>query len=326
MDLSSNQFSGVIPTELGNLRLTSLNLSSNRLSGKIPFQLENAAFGKSFSDNPGLCASNPSVEVASCKRETKSDRFPVGLVAALASVAAVTFLVAVLYGPFVLRSHRKRKQESVSTWKQTSFHKLDFTESDIVSNLTENNIIGSGGSGQVYLVPLSQSGDYVAVKRVWRNQRLDRKHEQQFLAEVQILGTIRHSNIVKLLCCIFSEESKLLVYEYMENRSLDIWLHSKNRLNNASRSTPHLVLEWPRRLQIAIGASRGLCYMHHDCSPPIIHRDVKSSNILLDSQFNAKIADFGLARMLLKPGDNTVTAVAGSFGYIAPGIRPSTYL
>lgn len=318
LDLSSNQFSGVIPTELGNLRFTSLNLSSNRLSGEIPSQLENAGFGKSFLDNPGLCASNPSVEVASCKRETKSDKFPVGLVAALASVAAVTFLVAVLYGLFVLRSHRKRKQESVSTWKQTSFHKLDFTESDIVSNLTENNIIGSGGSGQVYLVPLSRSGDYVAVKRIWRNQRLDHKHEKQFLAEVQILGTIRHSNIVKLLCCIFSEESKLLVYEYMENRSLDIWLHSKNRLNNASRSTPHLVLEWPRRLQIAIGAARGICYMHHDCSPPIIHRDVKSSNILLDSQFNAKIADFGLARMLLKPGDNTVTAVAGSFGYIAP--------
>lgn len=318
LDLSSNQFSGAIPTELGKLRLTSLNLSSNRLSGEIPFQLENAAFGKSFLDNPGLCTSNPSVELASCKKETKSDKFPVGLVAALASVAGVTFLVAVLYGLFVLRSHRKRKQESVATWKQTSFHKLDFTESDIICNLIENNIIGSGGSGQVYLVPLSRSGDYVAVKRIWRNQRLDHKHEKEFLAEVQILGTIRHSNIVKLLCCIFSEESKLLVYEYMENRSLDIWLHSKKRLNNTSRSAPHLVLEWPKRLQIAIGAARGLCYMHHDCSPPIIHRDVKSSNILLDTQFNAKIADFGLARMLLKPGDNTVTAVAGSFGYIAP--------
>ncbi|XP_055802182.1 receptor-like protein kinase 5 [Solanum dulcamara] len=319
LDLSSNQFSGVIPTELGNLRLTSLNLSSNRLAGEIPSQLENAAFDRSFLDNPGLCSINPSVGLASCKGEThKLDKFPVGLVAALASVSAVTFLVAVLYSLFVLRSHRKRKQESVLTWKQTSFHKLDFTESDIIFNLTENNIIGSGGSGQVYLVTLSRSGDYVAVKRIWRNQRLDHKHEKEFLAEVQILGTIRHSNIVKLLCCIFSEESKLLVYEYMENRSLDMWLHSKKRLNNASRSAQHLVLEWPKRLEIAIGAARGLCYMHHDCSPPIIHRDVKSSNILLDTQFNAKIADFGLARMLLKPGDNTVTAVAGSFGYIAP--------
>ncbi|KAM3383194.1 receptor-like protein kinase 5 [Capsicum galapagoense] len=318
LDLSSNQFSGDIPAELGNLKLTSLNLSSNRLSGRIPAQLENAAFGRSFLNNPGLCASNPSVGLAACKGENKSDKFPVGLVAALASVAAVTLLVAILYGLFVWRSHRKRKQELVSTWKQTSFHKLDFTESDIISRLTENNVIGSGGSGQVYLVPLSRSGDYVAVKRIWSSQRLDHKHEKQFLAEVQILGTIRHSNIVKLLCFIFNEESRLLVYEYMENRSLDIWLHSKKRLNIASASAPHLLLEWPKRLQIAIGAARGLCYMHHDCSPPIIHRDVKSSNILLDNQFNAKIADFGLARMLLKPGDNTVTAVAGSFGYIAP--------
>ncbi|CAN4096305.1 unnamed protein product [Withania somnifera] len=318
LDLSSNQLSGGISTELGNLKLTSLNLSSNYLSGRIPSQLENAAFGRSFLNNSGLCANNPSVGLASCKEESKSGRFPVGLVAALASVAVVTLLVAILCCLFVLRSHRKRKQVLVSTWKQTSFHKLDFTESDIISNLTENNIIGSGGSGQVYLVPLSQSGNYVAVKRIWSNQRLDHKHEKEFLSEVQILGTIRHSNIVKLLCCIFSEESKLLVYEYMENRSLDIWLHSKKRLNGISGSAPHLVLEWPKRLQIAIGAARGLCYMHHDCSPPIIHRDVKLSNILLDVQFNAKIADFGLARMLHKPGDNTVTTVAGSFGYIAP--------
>ncbi|KAK4344288.1 hypothetical protein RND71_037382 [Anisodus tanguticus] len=319
LDLSSNQFSGDIPSELGNLKPTLLNLSSNRLSGRIPSQLENAAFDKSFLNNPGLCASNPSVGLSPCKGETRSEKFPVKLVAALASVAVVTFLVAVLYSLFVLRSHRRKKQELVSlTWKQTSFHKLDFTESDIVSGLNENNVIGSGGSGQVYLVPLSRSGSYVAVKRIWRNERLDNKHEKEFLAEVQILGTIRHSNIVKLLCCIFSEESKLLVYEYMENRSLDIWLHSKKRLNVTSGSAPHLILEWPKRLQIAIGAARGLCYMHHDCSPPIIHRDVKSSNVLLDTQFNAKIADFGLARMLLKPGDNTVTAVAGSFGYIAP--------
>nr|XP_016490296.1 PREDICTED: receptor-like protein kinase 5 [Nicotiana tabacum] len=319
LDLSSNQFSGDIPTELGKLIPTSLNLSSNLLSGKIPAQLENAAFDKSFLNNPGLCASNPLVGLSSCKGKTKSDKFPVKLVAVLGSVAAVSFLVAVLYSVFVLRSHRKRKQELVSTWKQTSFHKLDFTESDILSYLTDNNTIGSGGSGQVYLVPLSRSGNCVAVKRIWSsNQRLDHKLEREFLAEVQILGTIRHSNIVKLLCCISSEESKLLVYEYMENRSLDIWLHSKKRLNNVSGLAPHLVLEWPKRLQIAIGAARGLCYMHHDCSPPIIHRDVKSSNILLDTEFNAKIADFGLARILLKPGDNTVTTVAGSFGYIAP--------
>ncbi|KAK4381799.1 MDIS1-interacting receptor like kinase [Sesamum angolense] len=93
----------------------------------------------------------------------------------------------------------------------------------------------------------------------------------------------------------------------MENRSLDRWLHGKKRPHSISSSVHHVVLDWPKRLQIAIGAAHGLCYMHHHCSSPIIHRDVKSSNILLDSEFNAKIADFGLARMLIKNGEpNTI--------------------
>ncbi|RVW38266.1 Receptor-like protein kinase 5 [Vitis vinifera] len=87
----------------------------------------------------------------------------------------------------------------------------------------------------------------------------------------------------------------------------------------ASGLVHHFVLAWPQRLKIAVDIAQGLCYMHHDCSPPIVHRDVKSSNILLDSEFNAKLADFGLAKMLIKPGElNTMSTVAGSVGYMAP--------
>jgi serine/threonine protein kinase len=187
--------------------------------------------------------------------------------------------------------------------------------------LTENNLIGSGGSGKVYRIAINRAGDFVAVKRIWSNEEMDHKLEKEFLAEVQILGTIRHANIVKLMCCISSEKSKLLVYEYMENHSLDRWLHGKKRSSSmGASSVRHSVLDWPTRFQIAIGAARGLCYMHHDCSTPIVHRDVKSSNILLDSEFKARIADFGLAKMLAKQGEaHTMSAVAGSFGYIAPG-------
>ena len=151
------------------------------------------------------------------------------------------------------------------------------------------------------------------MKKIWNRKDVDDKLEKEFLAEVEILGNIRHSNIVKLLCCYASEDSKLLVYEYMENQSLDKWLHGKKKTSPSG-------LSWPTRLNIAIGVAQGLYYMHHECSPPVIHRDVKSSNILMDSEYRAKIADFGLAKMLAKLGEpHTMSALAGSFGYIPPG-------
>ncbi|KAL1563269.1 receptor-like protein kinase HSL1 [Salvia divinorum] len=314
LDLSENAFSGQIPPEFDSSRVSFLNVSSNRLSGRIPSLFENEAFQGSFLNNSGLCSDIASLGLSTCGAETrKSNNFPSGLIAAVSSTAAVAFLAVCLYTMYVCRSYRRRKQVSGSTWKLTSFQRLNFTEAIILSSLRDENQIGSGGSGKVFCVPISRSGEYVAVKRIWDNVKLD---EKQFLAEIRILGTMRHSNIVKLLCCISSETSKLLVYEYMENQSLDRWLHSRNRSHNISG---HVVLDWPKRLQIAIGAAHGLTYMHHHCSPPIIHRDVKSSNILLDSKFNAKIADFGLARKLIKPGEpNTMSVVAGSFGYMAP--------
>ncbi|KAL0337347.1 UNVERIFIED_CONTAM: MDIS1-interacting receptor like kinase [Sesamum calycinum] len=320
LNLSRNQLSGQIPTEIGHLRPSSLNLSSNRLSGRVPGEFENGAFDRSFLNNPGLCSNIRSLGISPCRAERrKSDKLSSKFIAAVSSVAAVAFLGAFLYTVYVCRSYRKRKHVSESTWKLTSFQRLNFTETNILTGLIANNLIGKGGSGEVYRVPVNHSGEYVAVKRIWDNVRLDHKLEKEFLAEVEILGRIRHSNIVKLLCCISSESSKLLVYEYMENRSLDRWLHGKKRPHSISSSVHHVVLDWPKRLQIAIGAAHGLCYMHHHCSSPIIHRDVKSSNILLDSEFNAKIADFGLARMLIKNGEpNTMSVVAGSFGYMAP--------
>ena len=140
------------------------------------------------------------------------------------------------------------------------------------------------------------------------------EHESMnaFEDEVKILGNIRHKNILKLLCCISNKNTLLLVCEYLENYSLDRWL-MRNSLNH------NIVLDWPKRLQIAIGPAHDLAYMHQFCAPPFIHRDIKTSNILLDSEFNAKIADFGLARILTKPNELTMSTVAGSFGYIAPG-------
>lgn len=326
LDLSRNQFSGPIPTQLGRLRLTSLNLSSNYLTGKLPPEFENAAFKSSFLNNSGLCTSVRSLGLNSCHSQTrKSGKLSTKFVAVVSSIAVVLFILAILLTGYVIVLYRRRKYGLGSKWKLTSFQRLNFTESTIMQRLTENNVIGAGGSGKVYRVSINRSGDYVAVKKIWSKKNLDVKLEKEFLAEVEILSTIRHINIVKLLCCISSENSKVLVYEYMENRSLDRWLHGKRVSASLSGLVHHVVLDWSKRLQIAVGAARGLCYMHHDCSPPIVHRDVKSSNILLDYEFNAKIADFGLARILVKRGEpNTASTVVGSFGYIAPEYAHTT--
>ncbi|KAF5962208.1 hypothetical protein HYC85_003417 [Camellia sinensis] len=192
----------------------------------------------------------------------------------------------------VVKTNWKRECRLDSKWEFTQFQLLNFSESDILSSLTESHMIGFGGSGKVYRVVLNRWGKVVAVKKTRNIKKLDKKVEMEFRVEVQILGAIRHSNIVKLLCYI---------------------------------SIHHDVLDWPKQLQIAVGTARGLCYMHHECSPAIIHRDMKSSNILSDSSFNAKVADFGVAKMVVKHGEtNTMSVVAGSVGYLAPEYAHTT--
>ena len=215
-------------------------------------------------------------------------------------------------------------------WKMTPFVvDLGFGEESILRGLTEANIAGRGGSGRVYRVTftnrLNGSAGAVAVKQIRTSGKLDGKLEREFESEAGILGNLRHNNIVRLLCCLSGAESKLIVYDYLENGSLDKWLHGDaldaggGHPMGRARSARRAPLDWLTRLKVAVGAAQGLCYMHHECVPPIVHRDVKTSNILLDSEFRAKVADFGLARMLAQAGaPETMSAVAGSFGYTAP--------
>ncbi|XP_066367524.1 receptor-like protein kinase HSL1 [Miscanthus floridulus] len=332
LDLSSNQLSGGIPPALGSLRLNQLNLSSNQLTGEVPDVLART-YDQSFMGNPGLCTAAPLSGLRSCAAQAGdhvSPRLRAGL---LGAGAALVVLIAAL-AVFVVRDIRRRKRRlarAEEPWKLTAFQPLDFGEASVLRGLADENLIGKGGSGRVYRVTYTSrssgdAGGTVAVKRIWAGGSLDKKLEREFASEVDILGHIRHSNIVKLLCCLSRAETKLLVYEFMGNGSLDQWLHCHKRppgtAGSAMARAPSVrrePLDWPTRVKVAVGAARGLFYMHHECSPPIVHRDVKSSNILLDSELNAKVADFGLARMLVQAGTaDTVSAVAGSFGYMAP--------
>ena len=257
------------------------------------------------------------------------------LTATISSISAITFVAAM--GWFVLR--RKSNSLDVTSWKMTAFGTLNFGAQDIISNISEENVIGRGGSGKVYRIHLHKArgghggdgdGDgaaghstttsTVAVKKIGNNDdgKVGVNDDKEFEAEARSLGGLLHGNIVRLLCCISGGDTntKLLVYEYMENGSLDRWLH--RRAAAASEAEPPL--DWPTRLGVAIDVARGLSYMHHGFTSPVIHRDIKCSNILLDRGFRAKIADFGLARILTKSGESEpVSAVCGTFGYIAPG-------
>ncbi|KAD4384833.1 hypothetical protein E3N88_25001 [Mikania micrantha] len=237
LDLSENQLSGKIPTQLSRLRLTSLNLSSNNLTGRIPYAFDNLAYENSFLNNPELCSSTPIPNLQNCHADyTKSPhshKFSPKIIAMIVVSSAFISLVTILCTLFMFRGYLKKKQKlDLTTWKLTSFHTLKFTEANILCCLTDNNLIGSGGSGKVYQIEIGRVGEYVAVKRIWTTRKMDHTLEKEFLSEVQILGSIRHSNIVKLLCCFSSEDSKLLVYEYMENQSLDKWLHGKKMKTN----------------------------------------------------------------------------------------------
>ncbi|KAL8192188.1 hypothetical protein R6Q57_028050 [Mikania cordata] len=319
LDLSKNQFSGKIPVGLQNLRLNQLNLSSNSLIGDIPPVYAKKMYINSFLGNPGLCGDIEGL--CDGKNVTKS----MGYVWLLRSIFVLTGSIFIIGAGWFYIQYRniKNSKESVdkSKWTLMSFHKLSFSEYEILGALDEDNVIGSGASGKVYKVVLS-NGDAVAVKKLWDCSKMGENEDLEdglgsgpvldngFEAEVETLGRIRHKNIVRLWCCCSTKTCKLLVYEYMPNGSLGDLLHS----------TKGGLLDWPIRYKIAVDASEGLAYLHHDCVPAIVHRDVKSNNILLDGDFGARVADFGVAKVVdaNEKDGNSMSVIAGSCGYIAP--------
>ncbi|XWS20505.1 hypothetical protein CRYUN_Cryun31cG0106900 [Craigia yunnanensis] len=171
------------------------------------------------------------------------------------------------------------------------------------NNFRESNVLGEGGRGRVYKACFDEKF-LAVVKRLYGGGQ---NAEREFENEVDWLVKIQHQNIVSLLGYCIHGETRLLVYEMMQNGSLESKLHGP---------TQGSALTWHLRMKIAIDVARALEYLHEHCNPPVVHRDIKSSNILLDSNFNAKLSDFGLA--VTTGSQNKNVKLSGTLGYVAP--------
>ncbi|KAJ4804345.1 Leucine-rich receptor-like protein kinase family protein [Rhynchospora pubera] len=344
LDMSNNELNGEIPESLSTLKLSYLSLINNQLTGPVPASLSSNAYSTSFAGNPGLCAYTNTLFLRECSSTTggSSDKLRTLLTCLLAAAALILSLIGVYI--IIKRRRAAGRCDSSGTisegfftkkdsWSLKSFRVLSFDEQEIIESIKEENLIGKGGSGNVYRVKLRTSMD-VAVKHIvnepvqnlsvngtaamlgagGRSRRSSSLRCREFEAEVNTLSSIRHVNVVNLYCSITSDNSSLLVYEFLPNGSLYERLHTPEGQKLG-------ILDWETRYDIAVGAARGLEYLHHGCDRPILHRDVKSSNILLDECFKPRIADFGLAKMLRPSGqvDTMLSQViAGTYGYIAP--------
>ncbi|XP_037429746.1 leucine-rich repeat receptor-like serine/threonine-protein kinase BAM3 [Triticum dicoccoides] len=332
LNVSWNKLDGGVPAEMGGMKsLTAADLSHNDLSGVVPqsgqFAYLNAT---SFAGNPRLCgttiaSSNPcnltSMSGPRVWPDGGGDKQPAStssvgrlkLAAALGLLACSVAFAAAAVATTRSAMQRRRRQRGSGGWRMTAFQqKVSFGWSDVVQCVKENQVVGRGGAGTVYRGTMP-GGEAVAVKRIAAAGGPG--DDGGFSAEVRTLGRIRHRHIVRLLaiCSSGDGRSNLLVYEYMAEGSLGDVLHGEGGDGN--------VMAWATRLRVATEAAMGLCYLHHDCSPAILHRDVKSNNILLDEGMEAHVADFGLAKYLRHghgAASECMSAIAGSYGYIAP--------
>ncbi|KAK1283741.1 putative LRR receptor-like serine/threonine-protein kinase [Acorus calamus] len=182
---------------------------------------------------------------------------------------------------------------------------FSYTELRIsTEDFSDSNKLGEGGFGRVYKGKLAD-GREVAVKQL---SVASHQGKSQFVTEIATISAVQHRNLVKLYGCCIEGERRVLVYEYLKNKSLDQALFGKSRLH----------LDWPTRFNICLGTARGLAYLHEESRVRIVHRDVKASNILLDAELNPKISDFGLAKLYSDDHTHLSTRVAGTFGYLAP--------
>ncbi|KAF7014920.1 hypothetical protein CFC21_028845 [Triticum aestivum] len=355
LDLSSNRLSGEIPHALADLtNLTALLLDNNKLTGKIPAEFANAAslttFNMSFNNLSGPVPTNSSAVgcdsiignplLQSCHTYTlavpsagqqgrdlnsyDNDTAPVDPqnqggsssfnAIEIASITSATAIVSVLLALIVLFIYTRKCAPFMSARSSGRREVIIFQEIGVpityetvvraTGTFNASNCIGSGGFGATYKAEISP-GVLVAIKRlsVGRFQGLE-----QFHAEIKTLGRLRHPNLVTLVGYHLGESEMFLIYNYLPGGNLERFIQERSKRP----------VEWKRLHKIALDIAKALAYLHDTCVPRILHRDVKPNNILLDTNHNAYLSDFGLARLLGNSETHATTGVAGTFGYVAP--------
>ncbi|MBA0745985.1 hypothetical protein Gogos_008540 [Gossypium gossypioides] len=338
LDLSHNMLSGEIPTQFQSLQsLSTLNLSYNNLSGSITIfnelrglvqvdiahnelegpvpdvpAFQNASI-QALEGNKGLCGNVSGLKP--CKLSKNGHhKLLYAIMLPLLGAAILSIAILALFFGFKKKG-KDADEERESTKIDENLFAISSVDgrllyAEIISatkNFNSQCCISKGEYGNVYRVELS-SGDIVAVKKVLPLHADEVSTAKEFQNEVMALIDIQHGNIVKFygFCC--SAEQSFLVYKYLEKGSLAA---------NLSNDETAKELDWDKRLNIINGVAYALSYLHHDCSPPIVHRDLTSDNVLLDLEFEAHISGFGMAK-LLNPDSSNWTNHAGTYGYVAP--------
>ncbi|PIA62314.1 hypothetical protein AQUCO_00200363v1, partial [Aquilegia coerulea] len=339
LDLSENSLTGVIPWQLGNLvRLQYLNLSHNNLSGKIdgfivnickhvssyPSYLNQIDFSHNNLKGPlpdsvsvwDICLDlGPSYDLPIShltRKRSKVRNFIV--IISISSIVFLALLVAGMYYFYQKRLKTSEHNKATKTKNGDLFSIWNYdgkiAYEDIIEATEDFDMkycIGVGGYGSVYRAILP-SGKIVALKKLHRWESQEQAFARRFTNEIEFLTRIRHHNIVKLHGFCSNPQCMFLVYEYMERGSLFCVL---------SNETDAVELDWNKRVNVVKGIAHALSYLHNDCSLPIIHRDISSNNVLLNSEMEACVSDFGTAR-LLDPDSSNQTLCVGTYGYIAP--------
>ncbi|CAI5952565.1 unnamed protein product [Closterium sp. NIES-64] len=200
-------------------------------------------------------------------------------------------------------------------WERAfSFSELALATNDFGAR-GQRNVVGQGRNGTVYKARLPD-GTTVAVKRLSNNNPDQTVREFRF--EADAMAHARHPNVVALLGCCAEGDERMLISEFVPNGSLELWLHGAGAGGGAFGAGPAEPMEWPLRVHVALGCARGLAYLHEGTDVRVVHRDVKASNVLLDAQWNPKLGDFALAKIMAKEQTHAATRVVGTYGYVAP--------